>query len=241
MTYTIAVAQLPVEDQDQRANLRGILEAIDRAAGHKADFLVTPEGALTRYHGRFDRPLRDELMGVIHQACRRRGVTAIIGASDRRRGNVYNEQVIVGGDGEILGRHAKMVPTAGDRKWSVAGRTLRVFSDRGLTFGCLICNDLWVTPGCGNQCDPRLTLRLARKGAKAIFHSVNSAPGSIYTAYHESNLVLRAIEGRVYIATANAAKPTAVNAATGIIGPDGKWIVRCNRRGRQFAVAKVLI
>ena len=43
------------------------------------------------------------------------------------------------------------------------------------------------------------------------------------------------------IATVNAANRRAVNAATGVIGPDGKWIVRCNRRGRQFAVARARI
>lgn len=239
-TYRIAVAQLRVDADDMELNACGILEAVDLAAAEAADCLVTPEMALTGYHGRFDKGLRDELMGRIAAGCRAVGVTAIVGAGDKRRGMCYNEQVVIGGNGKILGRHAKYVPTSGDRKWSVAGRRLRIFRERGLSFGCLICNDLWVTPGCGNQSDPRLTWRLARRGARVIFHSVNSGADARYIPYHESNLSLRAREGKLFIATANAAKAgRSVNCATGIVDPEGNWVVRCRRRGRQFAVADI--
>ena len=241
-TYRIAVVQLPVMAEDPRANLRTILEALDLAERRKADFLVTPEMALTGYHGNFDKHLRDELVSELRRACRRAGVTLIAGVGDKRGGRTYNEQLIIGGDGRIIGRHAKIVATIGDRKWSTPGQKLRVFRDRGLTFGCLICNDLWVTPGCGPGPDPRLTLQLSRRGARVIFHSVYSDPGRQYIAYHESNLSLRAREGGLFIATANALQPrVGVNSATGIVGPDGEWIVRSRRRGRQMAFADVKI
>ncbi len=240
-TYRIAVAQLRVDADDPRANLCGILEALDLAAGEGADFLVTPEMALTGYHGRFEQALRDELVAMLRAACAESGVTAIVGAGDKRRGRTYNEQLIIGGDGRLIGRHAKIMLTRSERRWSVPGR-LRVFADRGLTFGCLICNDLWVTPGCGNASDPKLTWQLARRGARVIFHSVNSGPESRYIPYHESNLALRAREGKLFIATANAAVTgRSVNCASGILTPEGHWIVRCRRRGRQFAVADVAV
>jgi len=238
-TYRIAVAQLRVDATDQRLNACGILEAIDLAAAEGADFLVTPEMALTGYHGRFDQRLRDELLAEIAGVCARAGLTAVIGAGDKRRGKTYNEQVVIGAGGRIVGRHAKMMLTGWDRKWSVPGSRARVFRDRGLTFGCLICNDLWVTPGCGSLSDPRLTLRLARRGAGVIFHSINSGSDRRYVPFHESNLALRAREGKLFIATANAVKDGPVNAATGIVTPDGDWLIRCRRRGRQFAVADV--
>ena len=197
--------------------------------------------ALTGYHGRFDKALRDEMIAHLRAACKGSGITAVVGAGDKRRGRTYNEQVVLGGDGRIIGRYAKMMSTVGDRKWSVAGRTLRLFRDRGLRFGCLICNDLWVTPEEGGAMnDPRLTHRLARRGASVIFHSVNSGRDRRYIPFHESNLALRAREGKLFIAVANAAVPTGgVNATSGIMSPDGEWIVRCNRRGRQFAVADI--
>jgi len=237
-TCRIAVAQLRVDGDDQRLNACGILEAIDLAGAEGADFLVTPEMALTGYHGRFEKRLRDELMGQIRAACRRAGVTAIIGAGDKRDGRIHNEQVAIA-RGKILGRHVKMVLAGGDRKWLTAGKVLRVFRHRGLIFGCLICNDLWVTPGSGARCDPRLTLRLARRGARVIFHSINSGAERRYVPFHESNLALRAAEGKLFIATANACAAGPVNASTGIMGPDGEWVIRCNRRGRRFAVADV--
>ncbi len=241
-TYRIAVAQIPVDAEDQRINACRILEAMDAASGEGADFLLTPEGCLTGYHGRFDKPLRDELLGQLRGACRRSGLTAIIGACDKRSGKTFIEQVVIGGDGRILGRHAKMVLAGGDRKWAAPGRRLGLFRDRGLAFGCLICNDLWVTPGCGAAADPRLTLRLARRGARVIFHSIHSGSDGRYVAFHESNLALRAMEGELLIATANAAVAArSVNASTGIMGPDGEWIIRCRRRGRQLAVADVTI
>lgn len=238
-TYRIAVAQLRVDPDDQRLNLCGILEAVDLAAAEAADFLVTPEMALTGYHGRFRKALRDELMAQLVAACKASGVTAVVGAGDKRRGRTHNEQVVIGGDGRIVGRHAKMMLTGGDRKWSAPGRRLRVFRDRGLTFGCLICNDLWVTPGTGAACDRRLTRRLGRRGARVIFHSIHSGAERRYVPFHESNLALRAREGGLFIATANAAARPAVNCASGIMGPDGEWVVRCRRRGRQFAVADI--
>jgi len=241
-TYRVAVAQLRVDPRDPRLNAAGILEALDVAAGERADFLVTPEMALTGYHGRFDAALRDALVGAIRAAAADAGVTVILGAGDRRGGKVTNEQIVLGGDGRLIGRHAKMVPTREERRWCVAGRTLRVFHDRGLAFGCLICNDLWVTPGTGATSDPRLTLRLARRGARVIFHSVFSGAQRRYIPFHESNLALRAQAGGLYIAAANAVVAgRAVNCATGIMGPDGEWVVRCRRRGRQFAVADIVV
>ena len=46
--------------------------------------------------------------------------------------------------------------------------------------------------------------------------------------------MLRAIEGRMYIATANAAPAEGqVNAPSGIMSPEGKWLVQCPRAGEH--------
>ena len=238
-TYRIAVAQLRVAEDDQRLNLCAILDALAVAADEEAQFLVAPEMALTGYHGRFDQKLRNAMAKRLRAACAECGVTLIVGAGDKRRGKTYNEQLIIGGDGRIIGRQAKRVPTSGDLTWCVAGKRSALLRDRGLVFGCMICNDLWVTPGTGALNDPRLTYRLARRGAKAIFHSVYSGSSKQHIPFHESNIALRAREGKLIIATANATAPHPVNCATGIMGPDAEWIIRCPRRGQQFAVADV--
>ena len=240
-TFRIALAQLRVRDDDMQANANGILDAIVRAADEKADFLLTPESALTGHHDRFDKPLRDKLMARIRAAVKAAGVTTIVGGCDKRRGRSTIEQVIVGRDGRILGRQAKIVLASIDRSWATPGRRAEVLRDRGLSFGCLVCNDLWVVPLSGARDDPRLTLRLARRGARVVFVSVNSGSDQRFRAMHESNLFLRAMEGRLVIAVANAVADGAVNATSGIVGPDGNWITRCNRRSPQFAVTDVTL
>ena len=110
-----------------------------------------------------------------------------------------------------------------------------MFQHNGITFGCLICNDLWVTPGCGPYPDPRLAYQLGKKGAQVVFHAIHSGSSAIHTPYHESNLALRAMESKFYIVTANAADPKGpVNAATGVMSPKGQWLERCPTQGEHI-------
>jgi len=75
-----------------------------------------------------------------------------------------------------------------------------------------------------------------------VFHSVYSGASMQHVPFHESNLALRAKEGKLFIAVANAAvKGRPVNASSGIVTPDGDWLIRCRRRGRQFAVADIQV
>jgi len=202
------------------------------------DFILFPEMSLTGYHGEFSDQAVRKAWRQIAAACRQAYVTAIIGTGAREEGKTYIQSRIYGDNGRLLGTHEKLVPTSGDRKFCSPGGELRVFKRHGIVFGCLICNDLWVTPGCGPYPDPRLTYKLGQMGAQVIFHSINSGGSEIHTPYHESNLVLRAMESNLHIVTANAAVPNgAVNAATGVVSPKGEWLVKCPRTGEHhFAI-----
>lgn len=215
----------------KKENLPRILEYIRQG---DCDFMLFPEMSLTGYHGDFNEERTREAWKLVAAACRQSYVTAIIGTGAVIEGNTCIQSRIYSDEGQLVGTHEKIVPTEGDRKWCRPGEELRLFEHKGIAFGCLICNDLWVTPGCGPYPDPRLSLQLARKGAQIIFHSINSGYSQIHTDYHESNLALRALEGNLYIATANAACDEGpVNAATGIMSPKGKWLVQCPRTGEQ--------
>lgn len=240
-TYRVALAQIPIRDEDLDANTGQIIAAIEWSGGKQADFLVTPESALTGHHDRFDKKERDRKLREIREAVRAAGVTTVLGACDKRRGRSYIEQVIIGGDGCIMGRQTKRVLASIDRSWASPGRTLPVYRDRGLDFGCLVCNDLWVVPLSGAPDDPRLTLRLAEKGARVVFCSSYSGSDSRFREMHESNVMLRAMEGHLYIVSVNAAVPGAVNALTGVMGPDGHWVHRCPRRGKQLTYTDLTI
>ena len=215
-------------------NLEKILEHIERS---DCDFIVFPEMGLTGYHGDFSDNAVRKAWRQIAAACRQAYVTAIIGTGARENGAIYIQSRVYGDDGNLLGTHEKLVPTEGDRKFCRPGEELRVFQYRGITFGCLICNDLWVTPGCGPYPDPRLSCQLGKKGAQIIFHSIHSGASAIHAPYHDSNLRLRAIEGQLYIVTANAPDPEGpVNAPTGVVSPKGEWLVKCPLTGEHHYV-----
>jgi len=215
-------------------NLAKILEHI-RNCG--ADFIVFPEMSLTGYHGEFgDKSVR-QAWRQIAAACRHSCVTALIGTGCRENGSTYIQTRIYTDEGDLLGTHEKIVPTQSDRRFCQPGAELRIHTYKGLDFGCLICNDMWVTPGSGPYPDPRLAYQLGQKGARTIFHSINSGSNPVYTPYHESNLALRAMESRVHVFTANAADPRGpVNAASGVISPEGRWLVQCPREGEHTYV-----
>lgn len=229
-TIRVSGVQMPVSPKLED-NLPKILSYI---LSSDADFVLFPEMSLTGYHGKFSDKAVRSAWRQIAAACRQSYVTALVGTGCREDGQTYIQTRIFSDEGKVLGTHEKIIPTSGDREFCVPGTELRVFTHRGIRFGCLICNDLWVTPGCGPYPDPRLTYQLGKKGVQVIFHSVNSGSTAIHTPYHESNLVLRALESKVYICTANAASADGpVNCATGVVSPQGKWLVQCPRLGEQ--------
>lgn len=218
-------------------NLPRIIDHIEQG---DCDFIVFPEMSLTGYHGNFSKRETQKAWRQIATACRHAYVTAIVGTGAKEDGVTYIQSRIYTDAGELLGTHEKLVPTSGDRKFCRPGEELRVFAHGGFVFGCLICNDLWVTPGCGPYPDPRLSYQLGKKGAQIIFHSVNSGSSQVHAPYHESNLKLRAMESGVCIATANAADPDGpVNAPTGIMSPKGDWLVQCPATGEHKYVLDI--
>ena len=229
-TIRVSGVQMVV-GKSKKENLPRILDYIQKS---DCDFLVFPEMALTGYNDGFSDTRTAEAWDQIAAACRTSYVTAIVGTGCRHEGHTHIQSRIFGDDGGLMGTHEKIVPTEGDRKWCRPGADLEVFNHMGVNFGCLICNDLWVTPGCGPYPDPRLTYQLGQKGAQVIFHSINSGTTEVHAAYHESNLRLRALESRLFIVTANAAHPTdPVNAPSGVVGPDGNWLVQAPRVGEH--------
>lgn len=234
----IRVAGIQMEvSRHTRENLPRILTHLCWAASQGARFCLFPEAALSGYHGEFSQDEVDAALIEIAAVCLQERITAIISTGMRQHGHTQIQSRVYNAHGEFLGCHAKMVPTSGDRTFCEPGDTLRVFEDAGLVFGCLICNDLWVTPGCGPYHDPRLTYQLGQMGAQVVFHAIHSGADQRYLPYHEANLALRAMESRFPIVTANAAMGTRqVNCGSGVMGEEGEWLVRVNPVGEQAFV-----
>ncbi len=164
-------------------------------------------------------------------------------------GRCYNQVRLYAKSGELLGFHSKTLtcgtleaePAGEIRDYAVA--PLRTFETEGVRLGALICNDLWANPCCTPQDDPHLTQRLANMGAEVIFHAVNGGrdggPASeLAWQYHEANLRMRAMAGRIWIVTVDNCAPIYMrcSAPSGVIDPTGAWVCRAPEQGEAMFV-----
>lgn len=212
-------------------NLPRILNLIERS---DADVVVFPKMSLTGYNNDFSDTRTTEAWRQIAAACRQHYRAAVVGTGARNEGHAYIQSRIYGDEGELVGTYEKLVPTEPERQWARPGDELRTFDLKGVTVGCLICNDLWVAPGSGPYHDPRLSLQLGQRGVQVIFHQARTGSDSEYGAYFDSNIRLRAKESGCYIVSVNTASNNGpLNAASGVVSPEGEWIAQCPRTGEQ--------
>jgi len=235
-TVRVAGIQMPV-GQNVDENLEHIVRNIKRAGEDGAAFVLFPEMSLSGYFGGFDHEATLRGLDRVVEATRAAGSVTIVGAGERVGEKTFNQCRIYGPDGSLVGVHTKIMATTGDREWSEPGEKLDVFEYEGLRFGVLICNDFWVTPGGGPEPDPRLSLQLSQRGARVIFHAINSGGDADFRDWHESNLRLRAREGKLWVCTANACAEGGVNCPSGVVRPDGSWLTTVSRHGEQYYCA----
>lgn len=82
----------------------------------------------------------------LREEARKHGCVVVIGANERdprRLGTLYNTNIIIGADGELLGRHRKLVPTWAEKlTWSGGdGSSLRVYDTQVGPLGTLACGE----------------------------------------------------------------------------------------------------
>jgi predicted amidohydrolase len=225
----VTLAQIFVT-KDVDKNLDRISSAFAQAKKDKAQWIVFPEGALSGYYAGFDEAKVTSAFTKIEELCRDAQVIALIGTCWKEDGKTYNQVRIVGADGKLAGRYAKICLTYGDAKMFAPGTFPLVHRAGDFTIGTLICNDLWVTPGFSDGPNPHLTLQQAKAGAQVIFHSVDSGSNQKFREYHEANLKVRSMEGKCPIVVVNAARAEAANCMSGVV-QDGEYVESLPRQG----------
>lgn len=238
---------------DVAANLARILRGIDLAVRSQADWLVTPEGALSGYRSGFDRNEVAEATERVAATAREAGVGLMLGTCykvlDDAHEHCYNQVRIYSPEGEYLGFHAKILrcsflhyPGTGEMSEYVEG-ALRTFHWRGVGFGCLICNDLWATPGYTTTPNPYLPWKLKQMGAQFIAHSINSGWDQRHRLFHEASQELWAAALEIPILSVNAAaRPGhAVSASSGLVGPQGQRLVVAPVGGEQWFTCEIAL
>lgn len=255
MDFRVAGYQMAV-GLEIAQNTRRICNAIDWAADHGAEVLLTPEGSLSGYTHELDAGAVEKGLGIVVGHARGRNVGLALGTcfveQDRK---CYNQLRFYRPDGEYLGFHSKIL-----RCGSVDGRSqgevnhyaasdLHVFPWRdGLLIGGLVCNDMWANPECTPMPDPHLAQQLSAMGAKIILHAVNgdrngSSWSGVAWHYHESNLRMRARAGGIWIVTADNASPEQMecSAPSGVIDRLGEFVCRTTPKGEQLFVHTIAL
>jgi nitrilase len=157
---------------DRDATVEKACSLIAEAAGHGAGLIVFPEVFITTYVSgsvwgkgladmssvrakrawsrlwRNSVDVPSEVTDTICKAARDAGAVVTMGMHERgpREGTLYNTLLFIGSDGEILGKHRKLMPTNHERMiWGRGdGSTLRVYDTPVGRIGGLICWENWM-------------------------------------------------------------------------------------------------
>ena len=169
MSIKIAALQLMAHDLSQaRQTLEMTLAAIERAVQeHQPDLIVTPECTYPAYvlgsAAEFAQNYPGDPLPQFTALARRLGVHLCLGLATPAEGTdgpvILNEAVLIGPDGEIIGRTAKSLLWHFDSRWFCPGTTYPVFETRLGRIGMLVCAD-------GRQ--PEIARSLALAGAQII-------------------------------------------------------------------------
>ncbi|HTL16464.1 MAG TPA: carbon-nitrogen hydrolase family protein [Patescibacteria group bacterium] len=253
MKLRVAAIQMEVSGDIER-NAATIRRAIQQAAAVGADILLTPEGSLSGYTPNFDVAVLATELSSVTALAREQHVGLALGTCFKEPdGLTYNQLRFYAADGSYLGFHSKIlrcVNLADPTKSEIddyAASELRTFFFEDIPIGGLVCNDMWANPAWTPMPDPHLSQQLAEKGARIIFHAVNSGPDDstwtqdVVRHFHEANLRLRAAAGMVWIVTVDNCGPALLPCAapSGVLDPDGNWVCRTEAQGEQFFVQTI--
>ncbi len=233
-SYRLMGVQMACRDS-VAANAEAIATYLELAGSKGVDFCVFPEMCLTGYHDRFDQYEAKQGYERVSATCAKARVCALVGSGEKRGRDCFNQVRVYSDTGNLLGVHEKILLTDGDMVSFKCGSTFRTFQHKGLTFGCLICNDFWCNPAGTSLLDLKLPYQLAKLGAEVIFHSVASGTEPLWYDFHVGNLKARAATAGVYVATANQAYDEGpVNCPSGVVSRTGEWLVQAPREGEGW-------
>ncbi|MDX5356959.1 MAG: carbon-nitrogen hydrolase family protein [Rhodobacterales bacterium] len=228
--FKVAVAQIASLPDDSLATAEKAAATLREAAGQGARLVVFPEAliggypkgasfgapigmrkpegreAFARYHANaidLDGPE----VAVIAEATAETGAFAVIGVIERDGGTVYCTALYFDGAKGLVGKHRKLMPTAGERLiWGFGdGSTMPVFKTDFGTIGAVICWENYmpalrmhmyhqgVTIYCAPTADDRDTWlgtmqHIALEGRCFVLTACQHITRAAYAADHESAL-----------------------------------------------------
>ena len=146
----IALLHFDLSGGPEEKNLALLEQGIIRAAQAGAKWVITPETAVQGYFfTQKDRPFQIPVQpapGVqpIRELATTYGLTIFLGCAeqDAATGRYYNSCLVIGNEGEILGRHRKLRSHGtGAEGWATKGTNLEPIVCKEMSAGVLVCAD----------------------------------------------------------------------------------------------------
>lgn len=146
----IAVAQIACSLGDLAANIRKIHDFSARGRKGGAELIVFPEVADTGYSMPIiqagARPWSEGAIPELQKIARELSIAIVCGISEREGASIYNSQVFIDANGEIVGSYRKTHlftgTPIGEDECFLPGNELKSFPFGGLRLGLSICYDL---------------------------------------------------------------------------------------------------
>jgi nitrilase len=270
MKFPVAVAQAAPVVLDLAASLEKACQWIAEAGRRGACLVAFPETWLPVYpfwcdagtFGRWEHAPSKKLQARLARnslaipspetdrlcrAAREARCAVVLGANERTAtGSLYNTLLFIGAEGELLGRHRKLVPTFGERLvWGYGDAAgLRTYVCEGVRVGGLICWEHWMP--------------LARHVLHAEGEQVHVAAWPVCREVYQLASRHYAFEGRCFVLVAAcylekrhlpadfelaadwaAAPDVLLDGGSAIIGPDAQYVVEPVRGREELLVAEL--
>lgn len=241
MSLKIAVVQFKPTFLDIDDNFKRAISPIKNIASSSSpDVILFPELFLSGYTFKerseveeVSFPLNEnEYLVPFLDISREKSIALCGGYSEMEGDSFYNSSFFIG-NGEIVANYRKVHLFHDEADFFTPGDTgFSVFEYGGVRFGMMICFD-WIFPEAART--------LALKGAQVILH-----PANLVLPYCQRAMYARAIENRVFIATANrigseenGGRKNSFTGGSQIVSPKGEYILTMNDEEEYFAEATI--
>lgn len=199
----VACAAIPASAEIEE-NARSIIGVLEREAKEKTRLVVFSECALSSYEPAVIRKLTQEqidaALGKVREACRRLEIYAAVGSPYYEGGKRYNGAFVIGPQGQIVKRYAKIHKVEGDL--FEEGNELAIFRIDDVPATIMVCHD---------ERYPEIFRIPVLAGAKiGIYISCESKTPLQKQDNYRSQIMARAVENQI----------TVIHCNTGDTGPD---------------------
>lgn len=144
----VGAAQLGPADEDKARNVDRILVLLSAARQGSVDLVSFPELALTPYFC-LDPPGSDQHSDMVDsdhvqrivESARRLGIAVVLPMAECDHSGSYNAALVIGPDGDVVGRQRKVHLPQHEQQHFVAGREFAIHPVCNCALGVLICAD----------------------------------------------------------------------------------------------------